>query len=348
MDNGEDIPDIPGQVGDERSQIVFDRQEAAMEAQVQAAQAEQQQPNMGRPTDSGKPKPAAEEPKKPREGDQRKPGAPIPKKGLPEDTLEFLEEWEDQLTKAELETEYARWETVMNTTLKRFFDRQERVVVDKLKGQKMRSLLGRRYKMIKENGPFSGDINDSALTLKAAVDTVYDGKTWNRQLQEDVQPIIEGIVKEFAEAVAADFDPNSAPAKMLVKSHIDRILVMNAETKQSIESTIAAGVMAEETPELISKRVAPVFEVFAAEEAESVSKTEVAAAAAGGTYLGGVKSGKTTKTWVSFDEDSVRPSDEVKIPIRNTFDVNGTKVLYPGDPSASYSPPAARCGLRVE
>lgn len=82
---------------------------------------------------------------------------------------------------AQTETNIERWEEIARHTIKRFLERQQRVVLEKSGGAKAKKQLA------------SGSLN---------VAQVFDEAVWNTQLREDLRPVFMGIMAAASEQVS--------------------------------------------------------------------------------------------------------------------------------------------------
>ncbi len=127
---------------------------------------------------------------------------------------EFIE------TKAEEEfgQDYERWTGILDRSFERLFERQQRVVLEKAAGRKARSLL-----------------TDGSLE----VDNIFTLGTWDRQIDEDIRPVLNSIIKDSQTAQSTksgEYEPPSPEdIQVQLNAQMDRIKSINTETQIKIE-----------------------------------------------------------------------------------------------------------------
>jgi hypothetical protein len=147
------------------------------------------------------------------------PGAPAVPGGFGQmsDPSEML--FKDDLF--EKDTDLARWIEILDRRLERLFERQQRVVLEKVAGQKSRKLL------------MSGGLD---------VDTVMPIDTWNKQMDEDIKPVLSAIIKDAQAIYSTKSASYSSPGQNDILTHIEsqmeRIKSRNNETQRLISEAI--------------------------------------------------------------------------------------------------------------
>ena len=147
------------------------------------------------------------------------PGAPAVPGGFGQmsDPSEML--FKDDLF--EKDTDLARWIEILDRSLERLFERQQRVVLEKVAGQKSRKLL------------MSGGLD---------VDTVMPIDTWNKQMDEDIKPVLSAIIKDAQAIYSTKSASYSSPGQNDILTHIEsqmeRIKSRNNETQRLISEAI--------------------------------------------------------------------------------------------------------------
>lgn len=244
------------------------------------------------------------------------------------------DEWD---TKAADST--TRWEAIMDRTLERFVERQQRVILEKAKGAKARKALA-EGKLQPEN--------------------LFDIDTWNKQISEDVRPVISGIVSDAAGMVGlkADIpvDPTEDEYQDIVNQQTQRIQQVNRTTMEEIAAAILAAKTlgnedSEEGHKLLIAALAAIFVDLLSKRRRRIAEIESQAAFNGGMYLAGQQTGAPQKTWRTRRDERVRPQHRMlegkTIDIDEAFSIDGVGLRYPGDPLA---PPhlalACRCRLK--
>lgn len=232
-----------------------------------------------------------------------------------------------------------RWEAIMDRTLERFVERQQRVILEKAKGAKARKALS-EGKLQPEN--------------------LFDIETWNKQISEDLRPVISGIVSDAAGMVGskADIpvDPTEDEYQDIVNQQTRRIQQVNRTTMEEIAAAIlAAKTLGNEDPEeghkLLIAALAAIFVDLLSKRRRRIAEIESQAAFNGGMYLAGQQTGAPQKTWRTRRDERVRPQHRMlegkTIDIGDTFSIDGVGLRYPGDPLApAHLALACRCRLK--
>lgn len=255
--------------------------------------------------------------------------------------------------------DYERWETIVERTLQRFFERQHRVVGEKVLGAKMRNWMPKR----------------AAWKGASPLDTLVDDETWDNQLAEDVGPLLSGIMQEFGDeamhslgALPVDLDTDYAASRR--DAQMKRVLKVNQTTKDSIQGAIRVGLDLNESPEELSARIDEIFASASEIRAQRISITEVVTAAAVGKLIGAQQAvpvllaatgttGSATeapstveKMWMTLGDTHVRSShvslDGKVIGLDEKFEADEEQLMYPGDPSAAPDEViGCRCSLVI-
>lgn len=248
-----------------------------------------------------------------------------------------ITEWD---VKAERTTE--RWTEILDRSLERYFERQQRVVLEKATGAKARKAL--------EAGQLS-------------VDAVFDKDVWNKQLREDVSPVLMAIINDAADVSRDQTGMDSTPDEEEVKAYLDeqiqRFEKVNDTTGEEITAAVlvALALMAGDDDKGIDKSsllrsaLIAIFANLLGKRKRMIAEHEAQTAFNAGTYFSGKQVGAMTKTWVTRRDTSVRPAHQFlqgkTVELGNSFVVDGIPLRFPGDPLA---PPSltinCRCRLR--
>lgn len=247
--------------------------------------------------------------------------------------LKFLNELE---TKADTDTD--RWTEIIDRALERLFERQQRVVTEKAFGKRGMKALAK-----------------GALT----VDMVFDPEVWNKQLADDIEPIIIAIYQDAKEYVASRTSEEVAlqpqEVEKLAQQQIERMQQANATTAEEIASAIAVALMEqneEEKSALLRLALIAIFLKLISKRKRDIAEHEAQSAYNGGVYLAGKdNAGNFTKTWLTRKDSRVRAAHKFlegkTVNFGDGFIVDGIMLRFPGDPIA---PPAltfnCRCRLR--
>ena len=247
--------------------------------------------------------------------------------------LKFVQELE---TKADTDTD--RWTEILDRALERIFERQQRVVLEKAFGKR---------------GVKS--ISSGVLT----VDMIFDREIWDKQLAEDLEPIILAIYTDAKEYVASRTSSNVVmepqEVEKLAQQQIERIQQANTTTAEEISSAIAVALMEEDEEErsvLLRLALIAIFLKLISKRRRDIAEHEAQASYNGGVYLAGKdNSVGQTKTWITRKDSRVRNAHKFlegkTVNFGDGFVVDGLALRFPGDPLA---PPAltfnCRCRLR--
>lgn len=234
-----------------------------------------------------------------------------------------------------------RWTEIMALTLARVVERQERVVTEKALGAKARKML-------------------TAGTLTA--DAVFDVATWNRQLVEDVRPVLAAIVSEGASSVDSVVGQKSDLDDPAVQAYLDeqmaRIQEVNQTTKGEIQAALVTAMAAigggeEEDGHLLLKMaLVAVFADLHHKRKQAIAEHESQTAFNFGVHYAAQNAGDmVTKTWKTRRDNRVRSThaflEGKSVPVGGSFAVAGTLLRFPGDPAAPMSLTAGcRCRLK--
>ncbi len=133
---------------------------------------------------------------------------------------------------------------IFEGAFKRLQERQQRVLREKVTSTKMSNWMAKR------------------ATWKGApvIENIFDLEAWNAQLRDDFEPLIAGVLQEFANEVGAEtkvepVDLVSPKATAIRQYALDRLLVVNTTVKTALEETLWAGVEAGETKPQLAARV---------------------------------------------------------------------------------------------
>lgn len=353
MTDGSEIYPMPGVVSVEDAQKQLEAQLKPKEPQQNASGTE------GRPADQTVTEQPEEDPV-PRETENvpRPPNASRTKSENDQSDLEYLELVESKFVvdsdidsrhvKGLLVGTYDTWTKNLESTIRRFFDRQQRVVLEKAAGQKTRKLFSKREKILSD-GPITGPMQ---VSLKSAVDSIYDQSVWDKQLREDVEPILRAIYEESVKAVAEDQSSLPEEIEDMISFQLDRVLGMNSSTKNAIEKAIIASLLVDDKTDGLTDWIKPVFEDTAIKLASDVASTEVTAALNGAKWAMTKDLPSATKSWVALGEEDEHlhhaDLDGQVIPMSAKFVTDGVELSYPGDLLAPYEQVfGCKCALDV-
>lgn len=245
-----------------------------------------------------------------------------------------LTEWD---VKAEQTTE--RWTAILDRSLERFFERQQRVVLEKASGAKAKKALDK------------GNLS---------VDAIFDLDVWSKQLTEDMKPVLNAIAIEGVSSTAEDEQAppvvESEEYKEYLQSQVDRLQKVNDTTKEEVASALLIAMALgsdEDRSAMLKAALIAVFANLLGKRRRTIAEHEAQTAFNAGVYFGGRSKGLAQKTWLTRKDAKVRPEhiflQGKSIPITEPFSVDGETLRFPGDPMA---PPHltmnCRCRLRFQ
>ncbi len=117
--------------------------------------------------------------------------------------------------------DYDRWSGILDRSFERLFERQQRVVLEKVSGRKARTLL-----------------TQGTLEIK----NIMTSKTWDKQMDEDIRPVLNSIIKDSQEQQATKSDdyepPSNKDIQVQLNAQMDRIKSINRSTEEEINQKI--------------------------------------------------------------------------------------------------------------
>jgi hypothetical protein len=108
-----------------------------------------------------------------------------------------------------------RWTEILDRSIERVLERQQRVVLEKAASHKARKSL------------MSGTLD---------VESIFAAETWARQMDEDVKPVLSAISKDAAEIKSVGYDHDAANA--VVATAMARVRRINSEIEADIVAAI--------------------------------------------------------------------------------------------------------------
>jgi len=145
------------------------------------------------------------------------PGGPEGAMGQMSDTQPLA--YKDEGT--ERDTAIVRWEEILDRSLERVLERQQRVVLEKVGGKKARDFLS------------SGSLDS---------ESILNSDTWTKQMDEDIRPVLSAILKDSKSIYAEKSADYSGPSASDVHAHLDaqmtRIKCINDDTRSLLDMAI--------------------------------------------------------------------------------------------------------------
>lgn len=234
---------------------------------------------------------------------------------------QVLDDWE---VKSEQATN--RWTEIVDGALERFFSRQERVITEKALGAKARRLMQSR---------------------ELKVDDIFDLSVWNRQLADDLAPLLSGITADAAEISFKDENFEEAlgvaELKQLTEEQVARIKKTNETTKEEVASALLVAMAMnpeqdEEKHSILKAALAAIFANLLTKRKRIIAEHETQSAFNAGVFLAGQQMGKSSKTWLTRRDSNVRTAHRTlhgkSVPLTSGFSADGSVLRFPGDPLA--------------
>lgn len=223
-----------------------------------------------------------------------------------------------------VEESLERWTEILDASLDRFVERQQRVVLEKATGSKSRKAL-------------------EAKSLDP--ETIFDQRVWDKQLNEDIRPILNGIMNDASMAATQDFgmqaELDESETKNQLDSQIERVQKINETTAKEVSAAVLIAVSLDEGEDKMGMLKAALIAIFAnmlAKRKRTIAENEAWTAYNTGSFMAAKSVGAAKKTWVSEKDASVRPEHVAlhgkTVPIGESFSVAGEDIRYPGDPLA--------------
>ena len=230
-----------------------------------------------------------------------------------------LSEWEQKAVE-----NADRWVEILDRNVERFMERQQRVVMEKASGAKSKKL-----------------ITSGTLT----VENIFDEQVWNKQLEEDVKPVIAGISADatrlVSEQAGMPADENSEEMQQDIESQMERMKKINSTTKDEIASAILIALALADDEDRVGMLKAALLAIFMnllSKRRRIIAEHESQTAYNSGVYHAAKGIGASTKTWIANKDTQVRPEhrllDGNTTSIDSAFSVSGKDIRFPGDPLA--------------
>ncbi len=262
------------------------------------------------------------------------------------------EEWE---IKAEQTVD--RWTEILDRSLERLFERQQRVVIEKASGAKARKAL---------------------TTRDLDVDMIFDKATWDKQLEEDLRPVLAAIVTEAAESSWDDGVPDGEEPisqkdlQQYLDEQMQRVKKSNETTREEILAAILVVMLLsgnEDKSSILRTALGAIFAELMGRRRRLIAEQESQTAYNAGVYLAAARAARAEreqgeaqgrpedqrrvfmKRWVTQRDAKVRSQhrnlEGKRVPFADGFKVEGYSLRFPGDPLApAHLTINCRCKLR--
>jgi HK97 family phage portal protein len=233
-----------------------------------------------------------------------------------------------------------RWTEILDASLDRLFERQQRVILEKALGAKSRKA-----------------IKDQTLSI----DAIFDVDVWNRQMEDDLRPLLKAVAIDAATLVSENVGEQQPVSEKELDEFLDaqvqRVQQANETTKEELAAALLV-VMAlsgsdDEKASMLRAALIAIFVNLLSKRKRTIAEHESQTAFNAGTYLGSLSAGLPRKKWLTRRDIRVREAhkflDGKSVEIDKGFAVDGSVLRFPGDPLA---PPSltinCRCRLRFD
>jgi HK97 family phage portal protein len=166
----------------------------------------------------------------------------------------------DQDWNLKVETTFNRWTEILDRSLERIFERQQRVVLEKASGVKARKQL------------LAGSLD---------TDSIFSADIWAKQMDEDIRPVLNAIIEDSQNTYAEKSLIKTPLKKEDIIAHINsqmtRIKSINEEISQDLNSGIFAtlGVVGEEDKAtILRKSIITTFTNLLAKKKSQIAEDE--------------------------------------------------------------------------
>lgn len=226
--------------------------------------------------------------------------------------------------KGRMERRMSSWERLVKRQMVGYFERQGRVVVEKLRSRKTAEKWTQRKAL---------DVSE-----------VFDRRRWDDELADDADGWMNQVYGDFGGEVAAalhdEFDMTAPAVRKAMAAQRTRVLKVNATTEAEVAAAIAAAQKEGIDAGQLVQKIGGLFVAYAVGRAAATALTETVAASSAAIVLAGEQSSTTvTKVWTSMGDEKVRDAhdeaDGQEVAVDEDFDVGGEAMAFPGDPRAS-------------
>lgn len=234
-----------------------------------------------------------------------------------------------------------RWAEILDNNLERLFERQQRVVLEKAGGSKAKKAM---------------------TSTSLDVSQIFDSEVWDKQMREDVRPLIKSIVEDAmrtaSERTGMPMDVSEDEINEYVDEQMERIQKVNQTTKDEVAAAIvSAQAMMEESEDeghiLLKAAILAIFAYLLSKRKRRISEHESQTAYNAGMWFAGKQAGAMNKKWVTRKDRQVRSEHQIlegkSVPLDNGFTVGMYSLRFPGDPLAPvHLTINCRCRLRFD
>ena len=161
---------------------------------------------------------------------------------------------------AKVDTTFNRWTEILDRSLERIFERQQRVVLEKASGVKSRKQL-----------------------LVGSLDTegIFSADVWAKQMDEDIRPVLNAIIEDSQSTYAEKSLVKNPLKKEDIIAHVNsqmaRIKSVNEETAQELSNAIFATLSVageEDKATILRKSIVTTFTNLLAKKKSQIAEDE--------------------------------------------------------------------------
>jgi HK97 family phage portal protein len=160
---------------------------------------------------------------------------PVPEGAASVPSGQMMYKSEDDDEEEKEEQALSRWQEILNRSVERVLERQQRVVLEKAGGVKAKKAL------------FAGNLD---------TESILSPEVWDKQMDEDIRPVISAIIQDSFNTKKSLYSKKDASTEKIsqadllaqIDSQMQRIKAINTETKESISQMMmnSLGVVGEE------------------------------------------------------------------------------------------------------
>lgn len=166
----------------------------------------------------------------------------------------FMETKEDSIS-------LQRWTSILNRAFERVVERQQRVTLEKIGGARSKKSIA--------NGSFS-------------VDSVFNTDIWDRQIDEDIRPVLSTIINDGVEVSEKSLDPSDIIAHL--SAQIDRFKEINSSIYSALNSAYVSSLSVKDEDNRNLQFRASCVGIFSNILAKTVSEISIAEARRAWSY----------------------------------------------------------------
>lgn len=229
------------------------------------------------------------------------------------------DEWDEKA-----DSSLGTWVEILDSAMERFIERQQRVILEKAGGSKSKKALA------------SGTLD---------YETIFDQSVWDKQLTEDMRPILSGVMNDamniVTQEVGMQAELENAEMNDHLKEQMERFQQINSTTAKEIQGAVLISLSLNEEEDRMGMLKAALLAIFInllSKRKRVIAEHETQSAFNAGSFYAGKSVGAATKTWVSEKDAKVRPEHASlhgdTVGMYESFFVSGQPIRYPGDPAA--------------